>query len=147
MSGEISLGHCRGHDCIKLVFYLDGFYDCHRHLSSKRIYFRKKIGCFFSNSEPKTKLFDLAPPGDDFEYLRPQGTITFSIDRKYNVILVDIRFDGWYENNVRLWPKHTEQRKHFLLLQKTPLQTPGVSPSSDSGFNTVFLFKKWHKMM
>ena len=28
------------------------------------------------------------------------------------------------------------------MLQRTPLQTPGVSSSSDSGFDTVFLSKK-----
>ena len=76
-----------------------------------------------SKNELKIKIFDLTPPCDDFEYLRPQGRITFSIGRKYNV---------------RLWPKHTEQKEHFSLLQRTPLQTPGVSSSSDSGFDTVF---------
>ena len=31
------------------------------------------------------------------------------------------------------------QREHFLLLERTPLQTPSVSSlSSDSGFDTVF---------
>ena len=80
------------------------------------------------------------PPGDDFDYLRPQGTITLSTDRKYNIPLVDIRFDGWYENSVRLWPKHIEQGNYFLLLQRTPLQTPSTSSlsSDDSSFNTVF---------
>ena len=80
-------------------------------------------------------------PGDDFKYLRPQATITLSIDRKYNVPLIDIRFDGWYENSVRLWPKHSEQREHFLLLEKTPLQTPSITSSSDNGFDTVFSYK------
>ena len=99
------------------------------------------MGCFFSNNdEPKIKIFDSMPPGDDFNYLRPQGTITLSIDRKYNIPLVDIRFGGWYENSVCLWPRHTEQRDHSLLLQRTPLQTPRVSSlsSDDSGFDTVF---------
>ena len=100
------------------------------------------MGCFFQgiNNESKIKIFDCTPPGDDFDYLRPQGTITLSINRKYNIPLVDIRSDGWYENSVRLWPKHTEQRDYFLLLQRTLLQTPSVSllSSDDSGFNTVF---------
>ena len=79
------------------------------------------------------------PPGD-FNYLQAQGTITLSIDRKHNIPLVDIRFDGWYKNSVHLWPKHTEQRDHFLLLQITPLQTPSVNSllSDGSGFDTVF---------
>ena len=62
----------------------------------------KKMGCLFSRNEPKTKIFDLTPPGDDFDYLRPKGTITFAIDRKCNVPLIDIRFDGWYENSICL---------------------------------------------
>ena len=66
------------------------------------------------------------PAGDDFDYLRPQWTITLSIDRKYHMPLIDIRCNGWYENSARLWPKHTEQWKHFLLLERTPLQAPSV---------------------
>ena len=80
----------------------------------------------------------MTPPGDDFDYLRPQGTITFSIDRKYNIPLIDIRFDGWYENSARFCPKHSEQSEHFLLLERTSLQTPSITSSSDSGFDTVF---------
>ena len=80
----------------------------------------------------------MTPPGDDFDYLRPQGTITFSIDRKYNIPLIDIRFDGWYENSVRFWPKHSEQREPFLLLERTSLQAPSITSSSGSGFDTVF---------
>ena len=37
---QISLVHCRGHDCIMLLFYFDGFYDNHRWLLSKNFYFR-----------------------------------------------------------------------------------------------------------
>ena len=99
------------------------------------------MGCFFSrNDEPKIRIFDCTPPGDDFNYFRPQGTMTLSIDRKYNIPLVDIRCDGLYENSVYLWPKYAEQRDHFLWLQRTPLQTPSVSSlsSDDSGFDTVF---------
>ena len=76
------------------------------------------MGCFLStNKKPNIKIFDLTLTGDDFNYLRPEGKITLIINRKYKVSLIDIRFDGWYENSNRLWPKHTEQRKHFLLLE------------------------------
>ena len=41
----------------------------------------KKMGCACSKSdEPKIRIYDCTPPDDDFEYLRPNGTITFSID-------------------------------------------------------------------
>ena len=94
------------------------------------------MGCLCSKcDEPKIKIYDCTSPGDDFDYLRPKGTITLSIDRKYNVPVVDLRFDGWYENSVRLWPQDPEQREIFLLLERTPLQTPCVD---NSGFDTIF---------
>ena len=64
--------------------------------------------------------------------------ITLSVDRKYPVPLIDIRFDGWYENSVRLWPKHTEQTEHFLLLQRIPPASRSISSLSDSGIDTGF---------
>ena len=97
------------------------------------------MGCFFSrNIKPNIKIFDLTLTSDDSNYLRPEGTITLSIDRKYQVSLIDIRFDGWYENSVCLWPKHTERREHFMLLQRTPPRSPSISLLSDSGIDTVF---------
>ena len=74
--------------------------------------------------------------------MRPQGTTTFSIDRKCNVPLTDIRFDGWYESSAHLWPKHSEQKEHFLLLERTALQTPSIISLSDSGVDTLLVFKK-----
>ena len=142
LKGTISLGHCIGHICITSVFYFDGFYDNHRRLFSKTFFKNKnnELSIFSKNYEQKIKIFDCTLPGHDFNYLLPQRTITLNIDRKYNIPLFDIRFDGWYENNVCLRPKHTKQKDHFLLLQRTPLQTPSVSSlsSDDSGFDTVF---------
>ena len=77
--------------------------------------------CSNSSDEPKIKIIDSTPPGAAFDYLRPNGTISFSVDRKYNIPVVDIRFERWYENSMRLWPYHTEQREHFLQLDRTPL--------------------------
>ena len=74
------------------------------------------MGCFFlMNNKPNIKIFDLTSRGVDFNYLRPGGTITLHIDRKYQVALINIRFDGWYENSVRLWPKHTEQNRENIF--------------------------------
>ena len=39
VKGTISLCHCRGHDCIMLVFCFEGFYDTHVRLLSKNYYF------------------------------------------------------------------------------------------------------------
>ena len=40
LKGTIHIGHCRGHDCIILLFVFEGFYDNHRRLLSKNYYFR-----------------------------------------------------------------------------------------------------------
>ena len=41
--------------------------------------------------------------GDVFNYLSPSGYNTYMIDTKYNVPLIEINFDGWFETSVRLW--------------------------------------------
>ena len=94
------------------------------------------MGCCFSLNEPRTNIFDQTPAREN--YLRPEGTIRFSVDRKYNVPVVDIQFDGWFENSSRLWLKDTRQRDSFWLLERTPFQTPSVSSCSESGIDTVF---------
>ena len=72
----------------------------------------KKMGCFCSpNDEPEIKIFECVPAGDNFDYLRPQGTITLSIDRKYNILLVNIRFDGWYKKSVFVFGQSTLNRE------------------------------------
>ena len=87
------------------------------------------MGCLFSKcsnrDELKIKIIDCTPPGA-FDYLRPYDTISLSVDTKCNISAVDIRFEGWYHNCVCLWPCHAEDRKHFLQLQRTPLQTPSI---------------------
>ena len=37
--GEISLVHCRGHNCIMLVFYFEGFYNNDISLLSKEYFY------------------------------------------------------------------------------------------------------------
>ena len=83
------------------------------------------MGSYFSkctrNDESKIEIVDLTPPSAEFDCLRPNGTISFSVDRKYSIPIVNIKFEELYENSVHLWPYHTEQREHFLQLQGTPL--------------------------
>ena len=73
-------------------------------------------------------------------YLRSAGTITYTVDRMYDVPEIEINFDGWYRASIYLWPKSTKTRSNFLNLQRTPLPSPTFSTSSsnDSGFDTVF---------
>ena len=98
----------------------------------------KKKGCCFSLKESRIKIFDQTPPGENFDYLRPEGVINFTIDRKFNVSLIEIQFEGWFENSVRLWPKDSKARENFLLLERTPPPSLSISSPSDSGIDTVF---------
>ena len=56
------------------------------------------MGCFSSkcnrSDKSKIKIIDLTPSSAEFDYLRPSGTITFSIDEKYNIPILEIDFEG-----------------------------------------------------
>ena len=53
------------------------------------------MGCCFSFNKPKINIIDETPEGKNFNYSRPKGTITDTIDRTYNVPLIEFNFDGW----------------------------------------------------
>ena len=67
----------------------------------------------FSSNEPKIKIIDVTSEGSSFDYLRPNGTITYSIDKTYNTPLIEFDFDGWFESSVLLWPKNNVQDQIF----------------------------------
>ena len=95
------------------------------------------MGCCFSN-EPRIKIIDEIPKGKIFDYLRPEGTITYTIDRTYNIPMIEIQFNGWFESSVRLWPKDNSARSNVLLLERRLPPSPSISCLSDSGVDTVF---------
>ena len=86
------------------------------------------MGCCYScfNKRPKIKIIDETPKGQEFDYLRPEGKITCSIDTTYDVPTVEIAFDGWYLNSVCFWPKSKKIRPHFLILERTFPFSPQV---------------------
>ena len=96
-------------------------------------------GCFSFN-RPSVEIIDETPKGKQFDYLRPERRIIYTVDRMCDVPQTEINFDGWYKASVGLWPKFNKMRSNFLNLQRTPLLSPTVSISSstDSGINTVF---------
>ena len=113
-------------DCLKTFFVCVKFQN-KRHvfvlykrqycLCQKTTLLVKQIGCCFSVNECRIKIIDLTAPCKNYSYLRPKGTITFTVDRKY-VILVDIQLDGWFKNTFHLWPKETKQREFFCSINK-----------------------------
>ena len=96
------------------------------------------MGCCFSFNKAKIKIIDETPEGENFNYSRSEGTITYSIERTCNIPLIEINFDSWVESSVCLCPKSSKARFLFLLLERTPPTSPILSSVSDSGVDTVF---------
>ena len=40
------------------------------------------MGCCFPSNEPRIKNFDQTPACENYSYIRPEETITFSLDKK-----------------------------------------------------------------
>ena len=95
---------------------------------------------FFGNNTPRIEIIDQIPKGKEFDYLRPEGIITYSTDTNYNVPRIEIDFNGWYVSSVRLWPESKKVRYHFLMLRRISPVPPQISFSSesfDSSIDTV----------
>ena len=54
------------------------------------------MGCClsFGNNKPRIEIIDQTPKGKEFDYLRPEGKITYSIDSTYDVPRTEIDFKG-----------------------------------------------------
>ena len=64
------------------------------------------MGCVFSKkNNTKIKIVDLIDKDEKFNYLQSKGTLILRMDSIYNVLKIDVLFDDWYTNSVRLWPK------------------------------------------
>ena len=58
------------------------------------------------------------------------------MDSIYNVPKIDVLFDEWYTNSIRLWPKTEKVCKHFLGMERTPNNSlPNSSNSKNSNIN------------
>ena len=64
------------------------------------------MGCccsFFNTAKSKIKIIDETPKGREFDYFRPEGKITYSIDSTYDVpvALFNVRKDsGCFSSNL-----------------------------------------------
>ena len=96
-------------------------------------------GCYSCN-KPNVEIIDETPKGKQFDFLRPNRTITYTVERIYDAPEIEINFDCWYKASVWFWHKSNKLRSNFLNLQRTPLPSPtfSISSSIDSGINTVF---------
>ena len=93
------LTHCKGYDTVLIFFRFEGFRKQGIRLLSKSYGF---MGCCFLCKEPRIKIIDESPKGDNFDCLRRKGTSTYKIDRTYNIPLIELYFDGWFESSIRL---------------------------------------------
>ena len=65
--------------------------------------FSLAMGCFSFDRQqkpPKIEIVDKIPPGQEFDYLRLENKIIYSIDTVYDVPRIEIAFDEWYVNSV-----------------------------------------------
>ena len=93
--------------------------------------------CCSRKQKLKVKIVDTIDKSQEFDYLRPKGRLVYKIDSVYNVPKIDIYFDGWYANSIRLLPKISEARKHFLRIERTPPFSSPISSFDESDVDTV----------
>ena len=86
------------------------------------------------SNKPRIKVIDEIPNSQIFDYLRPEGTITYTIDIIYNIPIIDIKFDGWFESIFCIWPKDNRARSDFLSLERTP----SIFSLFESGTDALF---------
>ena len=103
-------------------------------------------GCFSfeqkSNNIAQIKIIDNIQKGKRFDYLRPRREIILTMDRVYNVPMLNINFEDWYVISVRLCPKSEKARHCFQCwLERTPPDTRSSNISccsnSSASFDTV----------
>ena len=141
LEGEITTGHCRGHNTIIIFFHFKVFTSSTWGFYRKIFIFTSHGLLFFFDRQrkpPKIEIVDETPPGQQYHYLRLEGKIIVSIDTVYDVPRIEIAFDGWYVNSVRLWPRDKKIRPHFSMLERSPPVSPQISLSDESVINTVF---------
>ena len=86
------------------------------------------MGCCFSSSRDKPiEVIDTIDPSKHFDYLKPSSKLFYKVDDIYNVLRIDVNFDGWYPNSVRLWPKDNSARQYFLMIERAPPTSPQLS--------------------
>lgn len=91
--------------------------------------------CCPSNIE----IIDEKAKGKEYDQLRPKETITYTIDRMYNVPEIQTDFNGQYISSVKLWPQYLTMRSNFMRMKRTPPSSPDVSSLSyESGSDLVF---------
>ena len=83
----------------------------------------------------RIKVVDTIDGGNEFDNLRPKGSLILKTDSIYNVPKIDILFDDWYANSVRLWPKTNKAHKHVLEIERTPPNSPPISFFEESSDN------------
>ena len=87
------ISHCKGHDCIILLFDFEHFEDNHLRLLSTNVFCRNIN--FSRHKRVNIKVTDNIKKGKRFDCLRPKGEFVLSIDEIYGVPLIRVNFDDW----------------------------------------------------
>ena len=71
------------------------------------------MACCFTKKQIDIEIVNNIDQDEAFKYLRPKRRLILRMDSVYNVPKIDILFDDWYTNSVRLRQKTDRARKHF----------------------------------
>ena len=84
------------------------------------------MGSCFSSNEPRIDIIDETPLGEKFWLFKAKGN-SYSIDKTYNIPLIEIDFAGCFESSVHIWPENNKMKTNFILLERTSPLSPSIS--------------------
>ena len=59
----------------------------------------------YYSKKKRITIIDNIKKGPKYNYLRLKGEIVLTVNKVYNVPILDINSDRWYANSVMLWPR------------------------------------------
>ena len=59
----------------------------------------------YYSKKKRITIIDNIKKGPKYNYLRLKGEIVLTVNKVYNVPILDINSDSWYANSVMLWPR------------------------------------------
>ena len=85
----------------------------------------------------ETEIIDTISKDPEFDYLRPKGQLILKLGNVHDVPKIDIFFNDWYSNSIRLWSETDKAFKHFLRIDRAPPCSPLTDSDSGGGKHSL----------